>query len=111
MDKVHVASPEAKVFLSLAARRLKAHKEALGVFPKAWSELDITYANGPYNLKDEGIRPAAQDRSTWQPRKSHYKYRLRTSPNGREFLLGAVNEQGAVEYTKETNDAEPVRVR
>lgn len=111
MSKIHVAAPEAEVFLALAARRLKAHKEAFGSFPKAWSDLDITYANGPYNLKDEGVRPLPQDRTAWRPKKSHYTYRLRTSPNGQAFLLEAVNESGVVEYTMGSDDSAPVRVR
>jgi hypothetical protein len=111
MDKVHVRSPEAVVFLKLASRALREHYKKDGKYPEIWPELDFTYVNGPHNLSDSEIRPTPPTREIWKPRGSSYCYRLETNPRRDKFVLEAINSSGKVEYTMSSDQETPVETR
>ena len=98
MDKIHVQSPEAVVFLELAAKSLHDHHARHRRYPATWPELDFTYAAGPYHMTDPDIRPGPEVKDVWEPRGSSYSYRLRLSPDGQKFSIDAINAAGKIEY-------------
>ena len=110
MNKVHVSSPEAIVFLKQAAKHLNEHHRKHGSFPQSWGELDMTYVNGPYHLSDPDIRPPADGGNTWRPKNSNYHYRLFTSRSPSGYHVDAVGPAGNIEYYIESGQQTPVKV-
>ena len=98
MPKIYVPTPEAELFLRLAATKLAEHKASKGSFPTKWSDLDITYVNGPYYLHDPDIRPPAEAGASWRPKKSNYEFRLTTNAARDGFRIDAVGPSGRAEY-------------
>lgn len=105
MDKIHVGSPEAPLFLKTAIDVVDEFIEGTGRCPTAWSELDITYANGPYRIDDDDVRPTPSVGTRWRPRNSNYDYVLEVS--GSSCRIVAVNSSGVAEFLVEPGMAEP----
>jgi len=110
MPKIHVPTPEAELFLRLAATKLAEHKASKGSFPTKWSDLDITYVNGPYYLHDPDIRPPAEAGASWRPKKSNYEFRLTTNAARDGFRIDAVGPSGRAEYFIESGQDYPTKV-
>jgi len=108
MEKVHVASPEAEVFLKLAMRAANAFTREHRRCPSSWGEMDITYANGPYRITDPDIRPRPADGATWRPRASNYDYVLEVRQDGKACRVLAVNAHRDVELTIESGMDSPL---
>ena len=98
MEKIHVSTPEAPLFLRKAERLISEYVLGKGKCPDAWSDLDITFVNGPYRLTDEGIRPTQDTGSRWQPKKSNYTYVLSHSGDRTSCKVLAINDAGEAEY-------------
>jgi hypothetical protein len=110
MRKGHVPTPEAEVFLRLAAEELAEYSAKQGVYPTKWSELDMTYVNGPYNINDADIRPPAHTGNLWRPKKSNYEFRLVTNLARNAFRIEALGPGGRVEYFIESGQDYPTKV-
>lgn len=100
MEKIHTTQPEAVVFLELAVREMERYKKIHGNYPSEWYLMDITFANGPYRITDDGIRPVKDMKNIWKPKNSRYTYKLK-SINKNEFSISAVNNHGVEEYVIE----------
>jgi hypothetical protein len=110
MRKIHVSAPEAEVFLRLAAESLADYRAKRGAYPTAWSELDMTYVNGPYNINDPDDRPPPDTKELWRPKQSNYEYRLTTSTDGSAFRIDALGTYGQIDYSIRSGDQYPVKV-
>ena len=113
MPKIYVPTPEAELFLRLAATKLAEHKASKGSFPTKWSDLDITYVNGPYYT---GIMPPT---SSLRPRpglgdrggeKSDSEFRLTTNAARDGFGIDAVGPSGRAEYFIDQGQDYPTKV-
>jgi hypothetical protein len=109
MRKVHVSAPEAEVFLRLAAESLADYRARRGAYPTAWSELDMTYVNGPYNIRDPDDRPPPDAKDVWRPKQSNYEYRLTTSADGSAFRIDALGTHGEIDYSIRSGDPYPIK--
>lgn len=96
MEKIHTTQPEAVVFLELAVREMERYRKIHGSYPAEWHLMDITFANGPYRMTDDGIRPTKEMKNIWKPKNSEYTYKLK-SANKNEFSIGAINKKDGVE--------------
>lgn len=110
MRKIHVPTPEAEVFLRLAAESLADYRAKRGAYPAAWSELDMTYVNGPYNINDPDDKPPPNARDLWRPKQSNYEYRLTTSADGSAFRIDALGTYGQIDYSIRSGDQYPIKV-
>lgn len=110
MRKIHVSTPEAEIFLRLAAESLEDYRAKRGAYPTAWSELDMTYVNGPYNINDPDDRPPPDAKDFWRPKQSNYEYRLTTSADGSAFRIDALGTSGQLDYSIRSGDQYPMKV-
>jgi hypothetical protein len=111
MDKVHVASPEAEVFLKLARASIDRFVAANRRVPQRWSELDMEYAKGPFRVTDPDIRPRSEDGVHWRPRNSSYLYLLECSPEHLRCRVIAFDKDGTARHSIDTSAPNPRTVR
>lgn len=97
MEKIHATQPEAVIFLELAASEMERYRKTNGIFPVEWYLMDITFANGPYRMTDDGIRPKKEMKNIWKPKNCEYTYKIK-SANKDGFTIGAINRDGVEEY-------------
>ena len=109
MSKVHISAPEAETFLLLASDEVATFRRRHGRCPVRWSEVDITYANGPYRMTDADIRPRPEDGRHWRPRDTNYEYVLDESAGANVCRILAVDRAGKVELYIDAGTDQPVR--
>jgi hypothetical protein len=109
MEKIHVNTPEAQLFLETAIGSVNEYVAAHGRCPVNWADMEITYVNGPYRVTDPGISPTPEMGARWRPRRSSYDYDLHTLADGRCRIV-AVNRAGGEEMFIESGmtNAQPM---
>jgi hypothetical protein len=108
---LHVSSPEAEVFLSLAVISVRDFIREHHRCPRQWADLDFTYAYDSYYVTDPDIRPRPQDGTSWKPRNSNYTYLMETDDDGKSCRLVAVDKEGRRELYIQPDMDDPAPVK
>lgn len=110
MDKVHLSSPEAVVFLKLAARSMEDYRAENDHYPYNWVALGMAYKNGPFRLGDPDAVPPPDTGANWQPVGSHFSYRLSRDDERSRFRIDALAPDGHEAYYIRSGMDEPVKI-
>ncbi len=97
MNHPDESRPEPVLFLLEAADAMEQYKQTHGEYAAEWNQLDISFANGPYNEGDPGTRPNKEDRTSWRPKGCEYTYWI-MSRNKDKFLIQARTQNNRADY-------------
>jgi hypothetical protein len=101
--------PEPILFLTEAADAMEVYKKAHGEYAKAWHDLDISFANGPYMEGDPGTRPAQSSTVSWRPKGCDYTYWIVLADKTR-FVVEARTPGNKAEYEITSGMRKPQRL-
>ena len=97
MNRPDESRPEPVLFLLEAADAMKEYRQAHPQYAKEWNQLDISFANGPFNEGDPGTRPSKENKTTWRPKGSSYTYWI-VSSDKNSFLIQARTDGNRADY-------------
>ncbi len=97
MNRPDESRPEPVLFLLEAADAMKEYRQAHPEYAKEWNQLDISFANGPFNEGEPGTRPSKENKTTWRPKGSSYTYWIVSSDKG-SFLIQARTDGNRADY-------------
>lgn len=106
MNRADESRPEPILFLLEAADAMEQYKQAHGEYAKEWHQIDISFANGPYNEGDQGTRPTKNDKIAWRPKGCKYTYWI-VSIEKDKFLIQARTHDNRAEYEIASGMAAP----
>jgi len=106
MNRPDESRPEPVLFLLEAADAMEQYRQAHGAYAKEWNQLDMSFANGPYNEGDPGTRPSKEDKTTWRPKGCRYTYWIVSSDKS-NFLLQARTHGNRADYEIASGMAAP----
>lgn len=106
MNRSDESRPEPVLFLLEAADAMKEYRQAHPQYAKEWNQLDISFANGPFNEGDPGTRPTKENKTAWRPKGSIYTYWIVSSDKD-GFLIQARTDGNRADYEIASGMAAP----